>query len=322
MKKGYLLLFVILLLPFNVYALTGSLSINCGSSTVKKGDTVTCSVSGTTDTLIYGVSTVIGISGNASLTKFDAAGDAWELSGIKNDGVTIYGITEQTGVNGNFDFGTLNLAIASDAQPGDVTISFSNNIFVVRNEDKDVNVTEGITSSGITINIVADTNNNNDNNNASSSSSNNEEKKPENRAAFFSTMLKEDSKFYLTELNVEGYDLEFTKDKINYLLKIDDEESLNITPVLNDESLGSYSIDGNSNLTDGSLISIVLTPNDGSEEVKYTITISKEVNNTSDVVMLNDNNKKISTIIFGIIIGALIIINVARIILNKKKNKI
>ena len=325
MKKGYIFLFVILLLPFNVYALTGSVSINCGSNTVKKGDTVACNVVGTSDTAIYGISTKVNISSGAVLEKFDSVGGVWQMAGVKNDGVTIYGVTKSDGVSGNFDFGTITMTISNDVQPGNITISLSDFDFVIKKENGQTDdAYEGINGNTATLTVIAESSNNNNSSDNSSTNDNSDTKTVEEKTAFFGATLKEDSKLYLTELNIDGYNLNFTKEKLNYLLEIDNEDSLNITPVLNDDSAGSYSIDGNSNLVDGSIISITLKPNDDGEEVKYTITISKQNNyiSTTSTTGSSNNKSNLSTIIFGIIIGVLVIINIARILLNKKKKNI
>lgn len=329
MKKGYIFLFVILLIPFNVYALTGSVSINCGSNTVKKSDTVTCSVTGNSDEAVTGVSAKVSINGNASVSSFTRDTSLWDdtQGSLKNDGVTFFTITSGNGYTGNFNVGTLSLKIADDAQAGNITISLNNLDFV--NVDGD-DIVNGITSNSVTLNVTepssnngsTDTSNNVTSNNTDNSSSNNSS---DNKAANFpSATLKEDSKLYLTELNVEGYQLNFNKDRLDYLLEIGDETSLNITPVLNDDTLGTYSIDGNSDLADGSVISINLKPNDDGEEVKYTITISKKNNVvTNDLTTTSSNNDNgMVRIVFFVIIGLLVIINIARIISSKKKNNV
>lgn len=331
MKKGYIFLFVILLIPFNVYALTGSISINCGSNSVKKGDTVTCNVTGNSDESVTGVSAKVAINGNASVVNFVRDTSLWDdtQGSLKNDGVTFFTITSSDGYSGNFNVGTLSLKIADDAQPGNITISLNSLDFVNIDGDDIIN---GISSNSVTLNVAepvsnnsGDTNNNAPANDTNNGTSNNSSENATNKAANFpSATLKEDSKLYLTELNVEGYQLDFNKDRLDYLLEIGDETSLNITPVLNDDTLGSYSIDGNSDLTDGSVISIILKPNDDSEEVKYTITISKKNNAVTNELATasSDNDNSMVRIVFFIIIGLLVIVNIARIISNKKKNNV
>lgn len=320
MKKGYIFLFVILFIPFSVKALTGSININCGSNTVKKGDTVTCSVTGTSDEVVTAFEADLMISGNASGVSFTSTYDKWEKCSLTDDKTSVGCYANASDISGNFNFGNLVLKIADDAS-GSINVGFSN----VSLSDSNFHTFDvsGVSINGATLNIASSEETTTP---AAETPSETEEKKEEKtteaKAAFFAATLDTNSKLYLTELNVDGYNLDFSKDKLNYLLSIGEEDSLVITPVLNDESLGSYSIDGNSNLADGSLITITLTPNDGGSEVKYTITISKESNNTlvDTVTTGNSNNKKLSTIIFGIIIGSLVIINIARMLLNKKKN--
>lgn len=316
MKKGYILLFVMLLLPISVHALTGSVSINCGSNTVKKGDTVSCSVTATSDEEVTGVSAKVVINGSASVQNFTRDTSLWDdtQGSLKNDGVTFFTITSGGGYSGNFNVGTLTLKIADDAAPGSVNVSLTSLGFV---DSLDEDITTGITANSVALTIEESSSGDSVPPASSEPSNNPTTVKPSEEQR----KLKEDSKLYLTELQVEGYDLGFDKDILDYVLEIGDEDYLNITPVLNDDTIGSFVVDGNSELVDGSVISIILTPNDEGEEVRYTITISKTT--PDDVITTGDNkDNKMTTIIFASIIGLLAIINIVRILLNKKKKDV
>lgn len=78
----------------------------------------------------------------------------------------------------------------------------------------------------------------------------------------------------IKDIIISGYDLEFTSDKEDYKLVIDDEDSLDIEVIMEDES-AIYEIEGNENLKDGSVIKIKTTALDGSSK-EYTITITKQ----------------------------------------------
>lgn len=78
----------------------------------------------------------------------------------------------------------------------------------------------------------------------------------------------------ISELNIKGYDINFSKDKQVYSLKIDNEKKLDIEVILEDPT-SSYKITGNDNLKDGSIIKINTTSKDGSTR-EYQIIIEKE----------------------------------------------
>lgn len=78
----------------------------------------------------------------------------------------------------------------------------------------------------------------------------------------------------ISEINIKGYDINFSKNKQVYSLKIDNEKKLDIEIVLEDPT-SSYKITGNDNLKDGSIIKINTTSKDGSTR-EYQIIIEKE----------------------------------------------
>ena len=100
------------------------------------------------------------------------------------------------------------------------------------------------------------------------------------------------------EINVEGYDLNFDENTYSYTLKIKNEKSLKITSNVKD-----ISIKGNDKLENGSLITITVFNDDGSKT--YNIKIEKS---------------KSYVYIFISIISLLLVINIIRIVLKKKKN--
>ena len=82
----------------------------------------------------------------------------------------------------------------------------------------------------------------------------------------------------LRALELYGYNLEFSKRDKNYVLEIKKNvNKLDITPTLEDDS-ASYIIKGNDNLTEGSIIKIIVTAENGARAT-YQITIKyKSVN--------------------------------------------
>ena len=106
----------------------------------------------------------------------------------------------------------------------------------------------------------------------------------------------------ISKLIIDNYNIDFNKDKLDYILKIKYEDKLNINVLLEDNT-STYKIQGNNNLKNNSIISIIVTSEDNTTKT-YTINIK--------------NNDKLIKIIFITIIIILIIINILRLILNKK----
>lgn len=110
----------------------------------------------------------------------------------------------------------------------------------------------------------------------------------------------------ISELNIKGYDINFSKDKQVYSLKIEKEKTLNIEVVLEDPT-SSYKITGNNDLKDGSIIKINTTSKDGSTR-EYQIVIEKE-------------NKIFLYIIGTILILSIVGLIVYVVIIKIKENK-
>ena len=104
---------------------------------------------------------------------------------------------------------------------------------------------------------------------------------------------------------------DFKKDVFDYEITIDDkDEILKIEPLLEDEN-ATYDIIGNNNLKDGSIVSVVVTDSFGESKRSYNIKIHKKE--------LKYVNKY--SIVFMIIIGILVLINIIRIV-SKNKRKV
>ena len=113
---------------------------------------------------------------------------------------------------------------------------------------------------------------------------------------------------YLIDISVDGYYLDFDKNIFDYDLTIEDEEKLKIDPMLEDNS-SSFIVNGNDKLKDGSLITIVVTNQSSNDQKTYNIKIHKEQKEQTQ----NYN------LIFIIVIGVLLIVNVLRIIKRTKR---
>lgn len=115
----------------------------------------------------------------------------------------------------------------------------------------------------------------------------------------------------INTLEVEGYDIKFDPNVLEYKLKIKDEYSLKINiELVNTES--KYTIKGNQNLQNGS--SIIIEVRNGAKTKKYTITIEKDV-----VAVVKKKTSPL--LIVGLVVLGLGIIGliVFLIIKNKKK---
>lgn len=114
----------------------------------------------------------------------------------------------------------------------------------------------------------------------------------------------------ISEINIKGYDINFSKNKQVYSLKIDNEKKLDIEIVLEDPT-SSYKITGNDNLKDGSIIKINTTSKDGSTR-EYQIIIEKE-NKTFLYI--------IGTILILSIVGLIVYVVISKIKENKDNPK-
>lgn len=115
----------------------------------------------------------------------------------------------------------------------------------------------------------------------------------------------------INTLEVEGYDIKFDPNVLEYKLKIKDEYSLKINiELVNTES--KYTIKGNQNLQNGS--NIIIEVRNGAKTKKYTITIEKDV-----IAVVKKKTSPL--LIVGLVVLGLGIIGliVFLIIKNKKK---
>lgn len=114
----------------------------------------------------------------------------------------------------------------------------------------------------------------------------------------------------ISKLNIKGYDINFSKDKQVYSLKIEKEKILNIEVILEDPT-SSYKITGNNDLKDGSIIKINTTSKDGSTR-EYQIIIEKE-----NKIFLYI----IGTILILSIVGLIVYVVISKIKENKDNPK-
>lgn len=104
-------------------------------------------------------------------------------------------------------------------------------------------------------------------------------------------VIKEENvsdELYLDNLKINGYDINFNKEKFEYTLKIKDEKELDIIAFASNGY--KTEIVGNENLKDGSIIKIIVTDDDGNSNV-YKIKIQMTSND-----IISTYNKEVNYI--------------------------
>ena len=325
-------LFLLLLLPFQVNALTGSLTMDCHKSTVKPGDTITCDLTGTSDAIVNGVEVKVAISSNASRESFTKTNNNWRDASFGRDGVTLGAYADEPDISGSFDVGKLILEIDDNAT-GIVTIGLSEPKFV----DADyVEITNGITVKGasLTVDIPKPAEPSVPATPPSSAPASKPSEPPakpsepsvsKNEAPSQPSTKNEAENekpegvvtLVLDDILIDGYEIDFEPTELNYTLEIADETTLNILPVTNNSDI-NYVVEGNENLRDGSIIYITLrSDRDSSLMTSYMLNIKKSKVDT--VVDTSGDDKNIGRIVLIVIIIILVIVNIVRLSLNLKK---
>ena len=298
MNKKILLLLIMFFAPFVVYA--DNVSLNCPDK-INNDVEFTCELFGYTDTTVSSLSANITLSNGLSLVGFIPS-RSWEGDGA-NGNIALYTLDYQ---KNQFLIGTIKI---KKTNSDDSSISV-NSVFFYDEEDKE----KAISSISKAIKLESNQNNipsnsnNNQNNNRSDNQNSNASEVTNNNNNNNDISSSTGTSYYLIDLKIDGYSLNFEREKTEYTLKINNETELSIIPILED-SRSTYEIIGNNNLENGSIIRIQIVTVDGNMET-YRIKIEKDV-----------LNKKKYTNIFIIVIIALILINILRIVMNER-NKI
>lgn len=119
----------------------------------------------------------------------------------------------------------------------------------------------------------------------------------------------------LSNIEINGYELSFNREKLNYNLKIKNEEKLDINAIAESEK-ALVTINGNENLKNESKI-IVNVKSESGELKKYTINIQKDDNES----LVEEKNDKAKDLIIYIESGVLGIALISIIIVALKKKK-
>ena len=172
-KLCYLILLsLMLIIPINAKALTGSVSITCDKESYGMNDTATCSVKGTSNEEVYSISASIVDTSNATI-EF-TTDSAWQGNGDEGN-IQLY---TDTGKKGTFNIGTLKVKL-KDTSTSDTSLGLE--IKDVKFGDTD-GTEEDITASKATISFSQNTNNDNqgsitnDNSNTSDTTNSNSSK--------------------------------------------------------------------------------------------------------------------------------------------------
>lgn len=157
-KISYLIIFtLIVIMPINIKALTGSISIKCDKESYSINDTATCKVTGTSDEEVKSVAAKVSAE---NLNVSFVTDSIWQGTG-EDGNIQLYSDKGQTGT---FNIGTLKIS-AKDSSYGLVSgiVTLSN----VKYSDVAVG------DSQIQVSFVNGSNNSNTDNNSSNNNSNN-----------------------------------------------------------------------------------------------------------------------------------------------------
>ena len=309
-KRIYLvltLLLAFLLVPKDIKAFTGSLSIECQSNVVKPGGTITCNLNANTSDAISAISIPFS-STNAEVLSFKSS-DLWVFPDDIGNG-QIDQTVKDTKLNdavGNFLVGTFTIKI-NDGATGTATLTVGESKFYGADDSKNM-----IPASTKTLEINANPTSTDSGNSADNSQNTATEKKDDAKndgntsdgdTDVTSTETTGASHAYLSDIQIQGYTIPFREEVFTYNLKIKNEKVLSITPTMKYTD-AFYNILGNQDLEDGSVISIKVTDKARNTN-EYYINISKK------------SSANIGTNILIAICILLIFINLWRILKKRK----
>lgn len=304
-KKIYLWILPLLVIPIvRVYADT--VSLNCPKE-IEANSEFSCQLSGYTDKGVTSLDIKVITSGDIKYLGFTK--DSYWGGDGENGRIALYGADI---LYNNFNIGIIKFKNTGGSNNN---ISLSNISFYDGNDEKvavdDISLNVGIKE----IYNSGGTTNNGSNNTGNDNSNKNDDKKDntiiDNNKDNSNNIDKDnnDNKIDnqeedITNIEINGYKIDFNKDIYEYTLSINDEDSLAIEPIINNDKI-TYTISGNEKLVNGSVIKITLLE-DNNTKSEYTIKIIKK-------------EKANYKMIFIAIIGILVIVNIVRIILSRRK---
>lgn len=311
-KKIYLWILPLLVIPIvRVYADT--VSLNCPKE-IEANSEFSCQLSGYTDKGVTSLDIRVITSGDIKYLGFTK--DSYWGGDGEDARIALYGADI---LYNNFNIGIIKFKNTGGSNNN---ISLSNISFYDGNDEKvavdDISLNVGIkeiyNSGGTTNNGSNNAGNDNSNKNSSNTGNDNSNKNDDKKDNTIIDNNKDnndnnDNKIDnqeedITNIEINGYKIDFNKDIYEYTLSINDEDSLAIEPIINNDKI-TYTISGNEKLVNGSVIKITLLE-DNNTKSEYTIKIIKK-------------EKANYKIIFIAIIGILVIVNIVRIILSRRK---
>lgn len=139
--KSVIWLLLLLLFPANVYAMTGGVSITCSPSQVRANETVTCTISGTSDEIVSAVEAQVAIlNSNLTITSF-TKNDSWQNGELNNSTINVS--TENSTIRDSFTIGTLSLKAGDTTNPESIKVTIQNVQFTDGSGNKFSNGIEG-----------------------------------------------------------------------------------------------------------------------------------------------------------------------------------
>lgn len=302
-----ILLFILLIVPVYVYA--DSINISCPSE-VEKNTEFSCEITGTTSTEVTDADMKLKLT-NLSFVTFVKASN-WNGEGDE-ESIGLYGSGT---FKGTFKIGTLK--VKSGTSTG--TISLSNIMFYSDNGNNSVNAVsksvsiKSVPSNTPSINSSKPSSSNSNTGSSSktsskSSSSSNDSRDDdiakEKEKYNFEDETEYSNKAFLSNIKIDNYIIDFRKDIFNYNLEIGNETKLTIIPIVDNNNI-TYEIHGNENLKNGSQIYIETNYLDQDMQTYYINIIKKE-------------NKFNFVPIFITLIALLVIVNIVRLIIGRRK---
>lgn len=128
-KRIYVIItFIMMILPFYVSAeSTGSVNISCSPSTIKSGETTSCTITGKTDNDVSSISMGIKLSENLETVEFKP-NSTWLGDDISNGKIDIY-TNSGDPVKSEFTIGTLKIKAKSGVIAKDESLTLTSNVF-------------------------------------------------------------------------------------------------------------------------------------------------------------------------------------------------
>ena len=139
-----LIMLGMVLVPREVKAFTGGITISCTPKTLSGAGTVTCTLKGNADANITTVKGTVVLPTGATITNFSLA-SGWTQNDYADNKINPYRDEE---VTGNFDIGTLTISFSSSATEGNNSISIKDISF---QNDTDINTAPDSNSETIEI---------------------------------------------------------------------------------------------------------------------------------------------------------------------------